>query len=567
MPRRQRRRPIWTLDCETDPFKKGRTEICPFLWGLFEGEREIYHEFEDVRELIKFIESEYVAEERPIVYAHNGGKFDYMFLKEYVDSDSPIMVINGRMAKFHISGIEFRDSLNILPVALKNFEKEKIDYATFEREVRFLPGNWDNIRRYLRSDCVHLYEFIERYQRDYGRGLTQAGASMAYWSKHFGVKRPKQTEEDYKALKPYFYGGRVQCFEQGHAQKKFKLVDVRSAYPYAMLRKHPYSTKSVRESHLPAGEDELGPCLIRLDAIAKDCFPLRDKKGSLFFPHDERTVREYFITGWELMAGLEFDAVKVIRIKEVHRFQELIDFKDYIQHFYEMRKQAKAQSDKAMDIFAKLFMNSLYGKFASDPSRFEEWLVCHLEDMQTYLLSDYGPRAPWGERYLMSRPIAEDKRNYYNIATSASITGFERAHLFRGIMQVSRPMYCDTDSIMAEDVSRLSIGGELGQWGIEMECEEYAIAGKKLYAIKMTDGFFEQYRAGELKKDPNATVSQWKIACKGVDLDEGQIIDICHGKTVVFEPEAPTFSILKSDPVMTNREISLTARDIRVFPD
>ncbi len=53
------------------------------------------------------------------------------------------------------------------------------------------------------------------------------------------VKAPKTTENYYDALKPFYYGGRVECFKKGIIEEKFSVIDITSAYPYAMIFKHP----------------------------------------------------------------------------------------------------------------------------------------------------------------------------------------------------------------------------------------------------------------------------------------------------------------------------------------
>lgn len=521
----------------------------PFIWGFYlvDGRDEEYHEFADRNALISFLQTERIQKMRPLIYAHNGGRFDYHYLLPDMNSNEQIMVVSGRIAKFRVGTVEFRDSYNILPVPLKAFAKEEIDYAKLEPDVRHL--HMDEIRRYLRSDCIYLYDFVRQYQETYGRGLTSAGGSMRYWQKFSGTKAPKQTPADFVRLKPYYYGGRVQCFEQGSAACDFKVMDINSAYPYAMLHPHPYSTAGIISDTLPP-EGKIAPCLISLDAIAQGCFPLRDEREALYFPDDEKTVRTYHITGHELLAALELNAVKIIRIRDVYRFAELIDFKDYILHFYQQRQEAKRTGDKARDVFAKLLMNSLYGKFGADPSTYDEWIIASSGTFVSWAkeqfeyLRDF-PDADGGmKRYLMSRPLPEKKHRYYNVATAASITGFVRAHLFKALRACSGLIYCDTDSIAAREVGQLPAGDALGQWKQEMTCDSYAVAGKKLYAFRERD------------------TGKFKIASKGAKLNAEQIQRVANGETVIYNPLVPTYSLTTKAPTFVTRDLRRTARDI-----
>lgn len=545
MPRKKKSKPFYTLDCETDPFKAGRIPH-PFIWGLYSGDSDDYWEFATAAELLKFLE-----DKEWLIYAHNGGKFDYHYLRDGINSDDPLMVVAGRLARFKIGECEFRDSMNILVNPLRVFAKEDIDYAKLEESVR--AQHMDEIRRYLKSDCVNLWDTIKAYFDRFGRSLTQAGASMRYWKKHYPVDFQPQTAAQSEIYREFYFGGRVQCFEQGYKKEAFKVVDINSAYPYAMLKKHPISREGLALEHLPA-EGEIERCMVKIEATAEGCFPYRAETGELFFPHDD-VIREYSVTGWELIAALELNACKIFRVKEVHYFTQTVDFADYINHFYAERLKAKANSDKMGDVFSKLFMNSLYGKFASDPEKYEEFLIASDDSIGDWKGKGYERIHPWGERHLMTRPLPEEKHKYYNVATAASITGFVRAHLYRAIRLCEGVLYCDTDSIAARDVSKLPSGKALGAWKLEMECDEYAIAGKKLYAFHEAGG------------------TEYKSASKGVRLTAPDIIRVAKGETVAFNPEVPTYSIMPHkvkgiyepvyEPRFISRNVKSTAKDIR----
>jgi hypothetical protein len=540
MPRKSKAKPFYTIDCETDPFKVGRVPQ-PFIWGLYDGANEVYEEFDTASDIVAYLRDRDV-----VVYAHNGGKFDYHYLRDHINSDDAIMVIAGRLARFKIGEAEFRDSMNLLVNPLRAFAKEEIDYTKLEEEVR--AQHLEEIKKYLRSDCVNLWVTIQAYFDRFGRSMTQAGASMRYWKKHYPVEFVPQSAAQAMMYRQFYYGGRVQCFEQGFKETPFDVVDINSAYPYAMLSNHPISRIGEISSHLPP-EGKLERCMIKLEGTAQGCFPYRTESNELYFP-DDNVIREYCVTGWELVAALKLDACKIFRVKECHYFSQTVNFRDYILHFYEERLKAKANNDKMGDVFAKLFMNSLYGKFASDPEKYREYLIASDESYGEHAAKGYQIIKPWGERHLCARPLSEDKHKYYNVATAASITGYVRAHLFTALRQCEGLLYCDTDSIAARDTSRLSMGNELGRFKHEMSCDQYAIAGKKLYA----------FRERGSEKEP-----KYKTASKGVKLDAADIIRVARGETITYEPMVPTYSIRRDEPTFTNRAVKMTAKDIRTL--
>ena len=539
---RPRKRPFWTLDCETDPFKAGRVPQ-PFLWGLYTGES--YHEFATGREAADFC-----REQSVIVYAHNGGKFDYHYLRDEINSDELIMVINQRLAKFKIGVCEFRDSVNLIPARLADFQKEKIDYAIFEPGERDKPENRRAISDYLRSDCVNLYHVLEDYFALYSGGLTQAGAAMKFWQQQSGLKAPRSHAGEYAAYRHYYYGGRVECFRRGHVREDFNVVDINSAYPYAMLSRHPFGTRGSRLATLPDRIEEWNACLISIRGTSRGALPYRADDGSLEFP-DDAIVRDYHVTGHELRAAVETDTIKIHDVTDVHHFSPTVDFREYVDHFYKIRLKAKSRGDKVQDIFAKIFLNALYGKFASQPTKYAEYVIASESKFKHWLAEGYERYDAWGAtRYLMRRPLPEHKHRYYNIATAASITGYVRAHLWRSLQRCQGLIYCDTDSIAARDTSALDIGPALGQWKLEMECDQFAVAGKKLYA----------YHARNPSPEMIATGRDWKTASKGVILSAAEIVRVARGAEIAYQPEIPTYSVLRPEPVFIPRLVKRTGR-------
>ncbi len=545
-------RPFWVVDSETDPFKFGR-HPKPFLWGCYTGKD--YFEFETTDKLMGFLRNKDV-----IVYAHNGGKFDYYFFKDYFES-GPMLLIAGRLAKFKIGLCEFRDSYNIIPTPLAGFFKTKIDYAWFEERVRYkyMP----QIRSYLKDDCVNLYEMVKRFRDDYGIHLTQASAAISIWSKMSGRSTPKSTMHFYEQFRPYYYGGRVQCFGSGDFTGSFQSYDINSAYPYAMLHEHPISTQGGQCMGIPKGRD-IGPCFFQVTCLSEGAFPYRVLDGSLFFPDwrvEGPILRTYYITGWELKAAIETDSIKNVTIGLCNYFEDTCHFKMYVERFWDLKaeskiglkKNANNMDAKARYNSSKCFLNALYGKFAANPAAYENTeFHINSDEWKGYMETGIST-CQWGNGFFSFHDIEEKNMRYYNLATSASITGFVRAYLWRHILKAKEPVYCDTDSITARFFDRFDLGSGIGQWEKEGEYDRVVIAGKKLYAM---------HHVGKNQKDKN-----WKLASKGVKLSAKEIIEVAAGETVTYNPAVPTYSIKRVEPVFTSRHVKITARDIREIPE
>lgn len=189
---RAKGRVVAVLDCETDPFCHGRVPE-PFLWGFWDG--VVYREFESTVECAKFL-----RRFNGIVYAHNGGKFDFHYLASFINSYTPLLIVNGRLVSARLGECELRDSYAAVPVALADYQKTAIDYRRFERPVR--AKYMTEIRAYLRDDCVNLYELIVAFCTRYGKAAkTLPSAAMQQWQKICGKRVEKTNAAFYRAFR------------------------------------------------------------------------------------------------------------------------------------------------------------------------------------------------------------------------------------------------------------------------------------------------------------------------------------------------------------------------------
>lgn len=540
-------REIAVCDCETDPFRKGRVPK-PFLWGFYNGSG--YWQFERTDKFIEFLQ-----EQDCICYAHNGGKFDFHYLLDALEPCDDIKIINGRIAQIHIGICELRDSFLIINEKLEKYKKTKIDYAIFEEKERHKKKNWDLITSYLKDDCVNLWEMVCEFIRRFGLELTQAGAAMSEWRKICPVDEDETDSEFYETFRGYYYGGRVECFRSGVIDTRFSVFDINSAYPYAMLHKHPYSSTFVHRSGYVENAD-----FVHLRGVARGCFPCRGGEASgigsfgLVFPDDDSN-REYFVTGWEYETAKELGAIEDCEIIESYRFSRHIDFAEYIDKFWKLREEAKAKNDNLGSILNKLMMNSLYGKFAANPDNYRNYVIVDpgdWGDFETTAGMSHDPAKRWqfagelGPWFLAERPLLDVQKKFYNVATGASITGFVRAMLFRAIHSSKGVLYCDTDSIACEQSgSDIIIGARLGQWKHEGNFDRAGIAGKKLYIFRGV-------------RDDSGN-REYKIASKGVRLTNSELWRVARGGEVEYTSEVPTYSPIK-EPSFVTRKVRSTVR-------
>lgn len=570
---------VAVIDAETDPFgsrdDKGALIVPrPFLWGFDDGER--YREFATQKELIDFL-----SPQKIVVYAHNGGKFDYHFFLPFLDSYTEVLIINGRLARFKIGECEFRDSYNILPIPLSGYKKDSFDYSKMDAKVR--DKHMPEIRRYLRNDCRYLFELVSKFRETYGNGITLAGSAMKFWQKQFGQEAPQTSGNFYSDISPYYYGGRVECFRSGIIDEPFRLFDINSAYPFAMMHEHPISASFVESDDCSLTDPFCDQSMYTVEAISRGALPFRNR-AKLTFPADE-TPRTYHVTGWELRAAVETNTITILKIASRIDFGNTINFKSYVDHFYAIKNSAAKDSPEY--VFAKLFLNSLYGKFGANPDNYGNFGIVPVDKANWFVKPELAEevlgendgaldigkhRPPWhdgkdgepsgfywnaagtlGPWALLQGGLNEAEKRYYNLATAASITGFVRSYLWRQIVAIRNaggtPLYCDTDSVAfaGTGAESFSVSKRLGDWGDDGDFIRGGIGGKKLYAF--------EYRNPKVKDGKTIT---HKTASKGVRLNADQIMRVAAGETILAENEAPTFSV-HSDPRFVNRRVRATA--------
>ena len=540
-------RPIWTVDAETDPFKPWSKPSeqripKPFIWGVYTGTS--MHYLKTVTEVVEMIKDNEV-----ICYAHNGGKFDFHLnddvasLFDHLNLFEPMKIIDGRLVSGKIGKCEIRDSWKLFPAPLREFgSKLEIEYWKLEKEHR--EEHMPEIKRYLMQDCVGLWNALDTFVRQYGLSLTIASAAMKQWEELSGIKAPKTDAKFFSKFQKYYYGGRTQCFQKGYLKGPMEMVDIRSAYPRAMLEEHPYHP-GYRELAYP--KDILGTDMITIDCISNGALPFRNSKGIMSFPRDNER-RRYYVTGWEVIAAQETGALRNVQIVNAIRFFPLVSFKPYILHWYAKRMGYRDAGDDANTFFAKRFMNELYGRWAIDPDNHGNFMLVPWEQKLDHGQEGYEFNGRMGRHAVVRRDLDPWEQHYINVATAASITGWVRAYLWRALDACDDPVYCDTDSIIARKTHGLEIGKELGQWSYEGTVREAWIAGKKLYYLK-----------GNFGKKDGKTVTE-KMAAKGIKGDARKIKAAALGKTVVARSEAPTFSLKdKRGVYFQERRIRMTA--------
>lgn len=534
-----RERKIVAFDCETDPFEFG-TVPQPFIWGAYDG-KEFQHWTNTEEFLLDWMD------QRVIMYAHNGGKFDFLYLLPYFSKEvhSP-RIINGRIVEWKIGRAILRDSFAIIPMGLAAYAKDEFDYRKLYEENR--RHYWNDIVQYLDSDCRNLYELVTEFRAQAGKNATIASCALSFAKNRLSIDPGKTNQRFDKRFRPYYVGGRVEPWHPG-IHDDANIFDIKSAYPYAMIHSHPVGNQYT------VGDDPNGADFVRVRCWSEGAFPQRTRDG-LTFPVG---FGEFNVTGWEYQSAIDYGLVSNATILEAIHFEHHIHFREYVDYWFAVKSKADADGDKAKRLVAKIMLNSLYGKLAQDPRRYRSyqivplgtppdtdngWMVGQIMDEwevhEREAIEEFVER--YGEEW-------ETEPLFLNVATAASITGFVRSMIMEARATIGHDfcLYCDTDSIivkgMGEESVPLNRNGALGSWEWEGHSPRIWIAGKKLYTTDPLD-------AG-----PDA--GKVKTACKGARLTPDQIKRVTEGEEVTWRNEAPSMAF-NNPPKFIERKIKRT---------
>lgn len=510
--RDMRKRCIAVLDMETDPFDEtSKHPIFPFVCELYSdqfGSIVIWEENLD-RFVVKVIAAIEALPDHYTIYAHNGGKFDFLFLINKIKGEVKFKGRAIMVAK--IGNHELRDSLHILPEKLAAWKKDTFDYSKLKKQNRHKYR--DDILKYLHSDCVYLFDIVKSFIQEFGLKLSIGQAAFSELKKSYKVGHISEQSDDF--LRRYFFGGRVEClagrglFDTDFRGNNYKLFDVNSMYPSVMANyQHPIG----KEYEWRRGDNITeNTCFVDIRCKSNGAFVIRN--DDQFSAEVGLGYGRFFTSIFEYNVARRYNLLDDAEITGVVNFRERTDFRKVVIPLYERRQVIKAQMAalkaagkedttefeelKKQDLFLKYLLNNLYGKFAQNPRRFKEFYYTEVGEAPPKEWMEFLAEMNEDDRHKYSFPCERTDdflvwskpspgRRYNNVATAASITGAARAVLLEAIQNSVDPIYCDTDSLICKSLSGVEIHkSNLGSWDLEAEFDRVIIAGKKTYACEV----------------------------------------------------------------------------------
>ena len=233
--------------------------------------------------------------DKPIVYAHNGGGYDFLFILDYIKTKkdikiSKIVVINGKLISFKIKyknkKITFKDSYAILPSSLANLTKSfNVEHKKLRLDYN-MGINDERFNRYFKNDLLGLYEVL--IESNLTEKLTIASNSISIFKDEFYKygRFSRNSDKIDNFFRNAYKGGRVEAVKKYGTDLYY--YDINSLYPYVMLKNeypliknnnYEYTTK------YQVGITGIYECEVKCDYMHIPLLPYKDAQNKLLFPY------------------------------------------------------------------------------------------------------------------------------------------------------------------------------------------------------------------------------------------------------------------------------------------
>lgn len=351
--------------------------------------------------------------------------------------------------------IIFYDTVRHWPMSVKQMG-EKIGLPKLDVDM---DGEGFMDTKYCQRDTAIVWHFVDqmlqRY-RDMGLELKSTLPSMALQMfKKLHYKRPLPTVPDYERafFRNGYYGGRVEVYRFKPIIGPTHHYDVNSLFPTVMRHGvfpdlHEDNTRTTKPDWSREGMADIS---MTLPPTRYPVFPIRSLEGELVYPYGR------FRGTWaypEIRQAIT-DGARIHQVHEAIEFRPAREapFASFVEYCYEKRKQARKGS--LDDVYWKLMMNSLYGKFGQN-----DGLEIISQDRLRTLTTSAG---------------------HANVMWAAYVTSLARIELLRHLRRAYECYYTDTDSLFTPNVQ--PTGPELGELKEEGTYEFVEFMGNKLYTF------------------------------------------------------------------------------------
>lgn len=509
------KRPIYSFDFETIVNEQ---ETRVWLWGASNIYTESFYYGNDIYSFIeRFKGLDCVG------YFHNI-KFDIQFIfywlfhngynhtSERYPRQGYFNTLISDMGVFYsvkihfIDGgtMELFDSYKLIPMKVEEIPKafglemKKLDLDyDLQRDINHIPT--DEEIEYVKHDVLIVAKAIKQMKERGMVKMTAASNALHNYKsrlekKEFERMYPQLTIDVDKDCRKAYKGGWT-YLNPNYKDIKLgigRVYDVNSMYPWAMKYcALPWGDPLYYEGE--PTEDKVFPLFIHCFKckfkLKPGKYPSIQIKNSMRFADTEYLVDSnnedvlMYVTSIDYKLVLDNYDVWDVEHYGGYRFRQKVGmFAEYIDFWYEQKAEHKHSGNMAMYYVAKLMLNSLYGKFGSNPEKRSKYP--YLDEETDVVKYEYG--------------MYEITKTAY-VPVAAFITSYCRDKIIRtAIACGDRFVYADTDSIhiVGDEEPNIDIDDyRLGAFKLESTFQEAKFHRAKCY-IESINGELEKKCAG-----------------------------------------------------------------------
>lgn len=463
-----------------------------------------YYVFKDKSKFFDILESHLRNKKRLWVISHNQ-HFDFNVIdgfKELLSRQFKITKMVLESDVFIVKAVKnkktvmFVDSTNYFKAPLSELGKQ---INLQKLEIDFENCTEEQLITYCTRDVEILSEYFIKFLKWWSMNnlgnfaFSVAGLAFNAFRHRFMVHKifVHDNENAIKLELESYRGGRNECFRLGEINEKLYKLDVNSMYP-AVMRFNEYPVKLVKFTR-NVTVDRLKELIKKYHAIAKVKLNTEEnayayKMHKLIFPIGTFTVT---LTTPELLYALKKD--HIVDVYECAFYKKAYIFKDYVDFFYKMKLEAEKAGNRIVRSFAKLLMNSLYGKFAQRVRELSELSMPPILNFGSVLYLD----STKGERFKVyfvngkAYKLERQEKLFYdaNVAIASHVTAYARMYLYE-LMKTAgleNVYYVDTDSLIVNEKGynnlKHLVGSELGMLKLEKEADKAVFFTVKDYVF------------------------------------------------------------------------------------
>lgn len=502
--------------------------------------KNIVKTHEIYEQLCEFI-LKHSRQKEEIIYAHNGGKYDNIFMKSMKNMKIKSCIkVAGSVKQIKIKYktiiIDFRDSYSLIPLSLKKAGesykvKEKLDFDIKNKDKDFFDSTNEWIP-YMQQDTVTLSEVLIKHKQvlkteninilDYLGAPGIAWATLLSNCIYLADQYIPKNLYTQKFFRDACYGGKITHYKRYfnkkiHNSEGLICLDANSLYPAAMkVGIYPHGRWKITQNPKDV-VDKL--YIARAKITYNQRYPL--------IPHREGNKVIYRAGEFEgVYTSVDIDEARndgaVVEIMESIYWNESAQiFKDVIDDLYGKRCILKKKEDAGEHIY-KITLNSAYGKFLE---KIDTRIDYKNEDIK---IVNYGEimakvKLPNGQYEIQIKNLNDIVSKPTFIG--AFILSYSKKIMNNAFRKIGPEniWYGDTDSIYTtiESIQNIEMTDELGgfknDYGQGVLIEEAYFIDTKKYSLRFNDKSEDKFKfrfLGLNYKDERFITSDIGIKCQ-----------------------------------------------------